>query len=150
MTGGRTAGGGSRVRPMAEGSAQDLRVRVSTRGPGAMASRSSACTHGPVETATRGRGHRANGMASEWRPRVAGSTEGSGRRGLKVDMGSWRARPVGPGMRGHGAMGCRMDMALKPILMEVRMLKLPHARATLPLPYLHLFSDQLKEQLGPL
>lgn len=108
---------------MAEVSAQDPRVRVSTLGPGVTASRSWACTRGQVGTAIRAPGHRASGMASEWRPRVAGNTEESGRRGSKVDMGSWRARPAGPGTRGHGAMGCRMDMALKPILTEVRKLR---------------------------
>lgn len=123
MTGGRTAGGGNRGRPMDEGSAQGPRVRASTQVPGVMALRSWACTRGPVGTATKALGHKASGMASGWRARAVGSTEESGRRGSKVAMGSWRARPVEPDMRGLGAMGCRMDMALKPTLMEVRLQK---------------------------
>lgn len=128
MTGGRTAGGGSRVRPMAEGSARGPRVRASTPAPGVTASRSWACTRGPAGTATRAPGRRASGMASAWRARAAGSTEGSGRRGSKVATGSWRARPAGPGTRGRGATGCRMDTALKPTPTEVRQLKLNHSR----------------------
>lgn len=139
MMGGRTAGGGTRVKPMAEGSARGLRVRASMQEPGATVLRFWACTRGPAGTASRAPGHRASGMASEWRARAAGSTEGNGHRGSKVAMGSWRVRPVGPGMRGHGAMVCRTDTALKPTLMVVRLLKLifcntqnENVRATLP------------------
>lgn len=123
MMGGRTAGGGSRARPMAEGSARDPRARASMRGPGAMASRSWASTRGPVGTVTKGPGRKASGMVWVWRARAAGSIEASGRRGSKVAMGSWRARPAVPAMKELGAMVCRMDMALKPTLMEVRELK---------------------------
>lgn len=121
MTGGRTAGGGSRGRLMAEGSARGHRVRASMQAPGAMASRSWACTRGPAGTATRAPGRRANGMASGWRARAAGSTEASGRRGSKVATGSWRAQPVAPATKGRGATGCRMDTAPRPTRTEVRM-----------------------------
>lgn len=124
MMGGRTAGGGSRGRPTVEGSAQDPRVRASTRAPGVMASRSWVFIRGPAGTATRAPGHRASAMALEWRAKAAGSTEGSGHRGSKVATGSWRARPAGPGTRGRGATGCRMVTALKPTLTEVRLQKL--------------------------
>lgn len=126
MMGGRTAGGGSRVRPMAEGSAQGPRVKGSMQGPGAMALRSWACTRGPVGTTTRAPGLKASGMVSEWRARAAGSTEGSGHKGSKVAMGSWKAQPAGPATKGHGAMVCRMDTALKPTLMEVRLQNMGH------------------------
>lgn len=124
MMGGRTAGGGSRVRPTVEGFARDPRVRASTRALGVMASKSWVFIRGPAGTATRAPGRRASGTALEWRAKAAGSTEGSGHRGSKVATGSWRARPVGPGTRGRGATGCRMVTALKPTLMEVRLLKL--------------------------
>ncbi len=90
MKGGRTAGGGSRVRPMAGGSARGPRVRVSMPVPGATALRFWVCTHGPVGTTTRAPGRRVSGMVSEWRARAAGSTEGNGHRGSKVATGSWR------------------------------------------------------------
>lgn len=124
MMGGRTAGGGSRVKPMAEGFARGPRVRASTQELGATVLRFWACTRGPAGIATRAPGHRASDMALEWRARVAGSTEGNGHRDSKVATGSWRVRPVGRGMRGRGATVCRTDMALKPTLMVVRLLEL--------------------------
>lgn len=135
MMGGRTAGGGSREKPMAEGSAQDHRVRESMQGPGATALKSWACTRGQAATATREPGRRASGMASELKARAAGSTEGSGRRGSKAAMDNWRARPAAHAMRGRGAMVCRMDTALKPTLTEVRLI-ICNRSATLPSEFL--------------
>lgn len=130
MMGGRTAGGGSRVRPTDVGSALDPRVRGSTLGPGVTVLRSWACIRGPAGTATRVPGRRANGTASAWRAKADGSTEGSGLRGSKVVMGSWRARSAGPGMRGYGATVCRMDTGQKPTLMEVRIAEFQSIHST--------------------
>lgn len=121
MMGGRTAGGGNRVRPTAGVFAQGPRVRASMPGHGATASKSWACTRGPAGTAIRVPGRKVSAMASAWRARAAGSTEESGRRVLKAVTGSWRAQPVEPGTRGRGATGCRMATAPKPTPMEVRL-----------------------------
>lgn len=120
MMGGRTVEGGNRARHMAEGSARGPRARGSTRGPGATDSKFSEFTLGPVGTVTKEPGRRARGMASAWRAKGGGSTRGNGHKGSKAGTGSWKALAAVPVTKAPGATAYRMDMARRPIRMEVR------------------------------
>lgn len=112
--------GGNKARRMAEASAQGLRARGSMQGHGAMDSKFLEFTLGPVATVTKELGRRARGMALAWRAKGGGSTKGNGHKGSKAGMGSWKALAVVPVMKAPGATAYRMDMAQRPIRMEVR------------------------------
>lgn len=120
MMGARTVEGGNRARPMAKGSARVPRDRGSMQGPGAMDSKFLEFTLGLVGTVTKEPGRRARGMALAWRAKGGGSTRGNGHKGSKAGTASWKALAAVPVMKAPGATAYRMDMAQRPIRMEVR------------------------------
>lgn len=124
MMGGRTVEGGNRARLTVEGFARAHRDRGNTPEPGAMGSKFSEFTLGPVGTVTEEPGLRERGMALAWRAKGGGSIRANGHKGSREGMGSWKALVV-PDTKAPGAMDYKTDMDRRPTRMEVRIQRHP-------------------------
>lgn len=123
MMGERTVGDGKMVRHTVTGCVQAPRDRENTPGPGSVASRSRACIRGPVEIIMKASGFRANVMALGWRPKGAGYTVENGRRGSKAATAYVRARHRARATKALGQRGSRMDTVVRPMQMEVGVIR---------------------------
>ena len=111
---------GRGAKPMGMGSAPDLKGRASSPAPGITDSRWLEFTPGRAGTPTRGTGRRGSAMVWGSRRRDTGCTKESGLMASKGDMARVLILAVEQSMKERGIMDFKMDMAQRPMLMEVR------------------------------